>query len=82
MLVSMGADGGMLVTEGGEVFYHPAPEISVVSTVSAGDAMLAGFLVGWPQGHEAALTLGVTVGSATAAVWGLAEKRDVDAWLP
>jgi 1-phosphofructokinase len=60
VLASLGGDGAILVDAAGAVWGH-APVDRVVSTVGAGDAMLAGYL-SCPQGRSEAL--------ATALQWG------------
>lgn len=65
MAVSMGADGAMLITAT-EHFQTVAPKAPVLSTVGAGDSMVAGMLAaltkGW--GWEQVLQYGVAAGSA------------------
>ena len=65
MAVSMGADGAMLITAT-EHFQTAAPKAPVLSTVGAGDSMVAGMLAaltkGW--GWEQVLQYGVAAGSA------------------
>ncbi len=77
VLVSMGAEGAILVDEFGKVFVEKAPEIQVVNTVGAGDSMVAGFLSALDKGYEYALKYAVAVGSASASKKGLATKNDV-----
>jgi 1-phosphofructokinase len=60
VLASLGGDGAVLVDANGAVWGH-APVDRVVSTVGAGDAMLAGYL-SCPQGRSEAL--------GTALQWG------------
>ncbi|MBT9485378.1 1-phosphofructokinase family hexose kinase [Sediminibacterium sp.] len=65
MAVSMGADGAMLITAT-EHYKAAAPQAPVLSTVGAGDSMVAGMLAaltkGW--GWEQVLQYGVAAGSA------------------
>lgn len=62
-----------------------APSVDVVSTVGAGDSMLAGLLVGLADGKPLAesLRLGVAAGTAAALTpgTGLCRKRDFEALL-
>ena len=81
VLVSMGGQGAMLASEGGEVYVSPALGGKAVQTVGAGDAMLAGFLAGMGQGLGYGLKLGLATGGATAMTYGLAQKSAVDALL-
>jgi 1-phosphofructokinase len=55
VLASLGTDGAVLVDESGAL-HGEAPVETVVSTVGAGDAMLAGFLAGGGVGAEALRT--------------------------
>lgn len=48
VVVSLGA-GGAIMTNGRESYFSPAIEVSVQSTVGAGDAMLGGLVVGLSQ---------------------------------
>ena len=66
MLASLGGDGAILVDATGAVWGH-APVDRVVSTVGAGDAMLAGYL-SCPHGSSEAL--------ATALQWGAAAVQN------
>ena len=66
VLASLGGDGAMLVDATGPVWGH-APVDRVISTVGAGDAMLAGYL-SCPHGRSEAL--------ATALQWGAAAVQN------
>ena len=66
VLASLGGDGAILVDAGGAVWGR-APVERVVSTVGAGDAMLAGYL-SCPHGRAEAL--------ATALQWGAAAVQN------
>ncbi len=68
VLVSMAADGAVLVTEAGDVLCASAPQGRVVNSVGSGDAMVAGFLAGYALAGDCdyALRLGVAAGSASA----------------
>jgi 6-phosphofructokinase 2 len=82
--VSLGAQGALLVEADG-TYYAEAPEVTVVSTVGAGDSMVAGLVFGLAQGEEPmqVLRLGVACGSATATKPGtdIFTKHDVTALL-
>ena len=80
VLVSMGAEGAVLVTEDGSVYEMDAPQGEVINSVGAGDSMVAGFLAGYLESndYEKALKLGICAGSATAFSEGLAHKEDID----
>jgi len=62
VLASLGGDGAILVDATGAVWGH-APVENVVSTVGAGDAMLAGYL-SCPHGRSEALATGLQWGAA------------------
>ncbi len=47
VLVSLGGDGAMLVTENGDVYVKAAPKGKLINSVGAGDSMVAGFLYGY-----------------------------------
>jgi 1-phosphofructokinase len=66
VLASLGGDGAILVDAAGAVWGH-APVQNVVSTVGAGDAMLAGYL-SCAHGRSEAL--------ATALQWGAAAVQN------
>jgi 6-phosphofructokinase 2 len=65
MVVSMGAEGAMLVTAT-ECYEACAPKVQVLSTVGAGDSMVAGMLAALHKrlGWEEVLQYGVSAGSA------------------
>ena len=77
VLVSMAADGAMLLAENGSYYRIACPKGTVVNSVAAGDSMVAGFLAGYLEtgDYAAALRLGVAAGSATAFSIGLADKE-------
>ncbi len=79
VLISMGEDGAILVTEDGHVYTRPAPAGIVVNTVGSGDSMVAGFLAGYLQNGnmEDALCLGVCAGSASAFNEGFARGDEI-----
>lgn len=83
VLVSMGAEGAVLVAENGEVYEMNAPQGEVLNSVGAGDSMVAGFLAGYLESNdfEKALKLGICAGSATAFSYGLATKSEIDKLL-
>jgi len=68
VLASLGADGAVLVEEGG-VWYGEAAVTVPRSAVGAGDAMLAGFLAGGARG-EAALVEALAWGAAAVGLPG------------
>ncbi len=79
VLVSMGAEGAFLLTEGDQLLSAGAVLGPVVSTVGAGDALAAGFLAGSLFcGHKTnALAMGVAAGCAAVRVSHLPQKQDI-----
>lgn len=89
VLVSLGADGAILLDENDERHYCKAPKGRLLNSVGAGDSMVAGFLAGLisesekskgceMQAGENALRLGVAAGSATAFSEGLAKAEKIN----
>ena len=80
VLISMGKDGAILVTENNEVFISNVAKGKVVNSVGAGDSMVAGFISGYlnSNSYEDALKLGSASGSATAFSSDLATKEFID----
>ena len=78
VLVSMGKDGAILVDEGGNVYKVIPIKIKPVSTVGAGDSMVAGFVAGVEKGYDYALKLGNICGAATASCEILADRQMID----
>ena len=66
VLVSLGADGAVLVTETGEIYRHSAMTGKVHNTVGCGDSMLAGFLVGYHQNHDMVQAFQLSLAAASA----------------
>lgn len=79
VLISLGQDGAILVTEDDRVIQRPAPSGIVVNTVGSGDSMVAGFLAGYLENGnmEDALCLGVCAGSASAFNEGFARGDEI-----
>lgn len=85
VLVSMGADGAILVTEDGQVFSSPAPKtddlaLELVDVNGAGDAMVAGFLAGYLDRHSMVdgFAKGLAADSATVYTAGLADEKQIN----
>jgi len=76
VLISMGKDGALLLTENKEIFLSNVPNGIVKNSVGAGDSMVAGFISGYlnTNNYEEALKLGAACGSATAFSDDLATK--------
>ncbi len=79
VLVSMGEDGAMLLTESGEVYVEPAIPVEALAPIGAGDSMIAGFLYRYLETGDMkdALLFGIAAGSATASSPWLAEGARV-----
>lgn len=66
VLVSLGADGAVLVTETGEIYRHSAMEGKVHNTVGCGDSMVAGFLSGYLKNHDMVQAFQLSLAAASA----------------
>ncbi len=79
VLVSLGADGALLLDNNGKVHRIKAALGKAVNTVGAGDSMLAGFIAGYLEKHDFdyALKLGTASGGATAFSSGLADREHI-----
>ena len=85
VLVSMGGDGALLLSRDGVCRRaETAAQGTVVSTVGAGDSMVAGFLAGLCETGDSAqaLRLGAAAGTATAFSPVLADASMVERILP
>ncbi|MGL5313660.1 MAG: 1-phosphofructokinase [Peptostreptococcaceae bacterium] len=83
VLVSMGGDGALILTENGEVFTSNVPKGTVKNSVGAGDSMVAGFVAGYLKNnkYEEALKLGAASGSATAFSYDLATRDYIESFI-
>lgn len=79
VLVSLSAEGAILVSESGEIYRHSAMEGTVHNTVGCGDSMLAGFLAGYRQNHDMveAFQLSLAAASANAFHEGRGTYKDI-----
>lgn len=82
VIVSMGAEGALLVTKDQAVSAE-APKRKVVNTVGSGDSLVSGFIASFAADEDPlkAFRYGVASGSATAFRSDLCEKEDVEALL-
>lgn len=83
VLVSLGAQGAMLVTAD-TAYIAAAPSVTVASTIGAGDSMIAGFIAAKRQGESDAVCLqtAVAYGSAACETPGTRPpEKDTVAWL-
>lgn len=72
VLASLGAEGAVLVDEDGAI-HGRTPAVPPLSSVGAGDAMLAGFLAGGGKGADALVE---------ALAWGAAAVRQPGSGMP
>lgn len=79
VLVSMAAEGAILVCSDETVYHCNAPDGKVVNSVGAGDSMVAGFIAGYVENgdYEHALKMGIASGSASAFSKDLATKQEI-----
>lgn len=79
VMVSLGAEGAVCITESGGIYQAKAPQGKLVHSVGAGDAMVAGFLAGYLDvgSYEEAFWMGLCTGSASAFSPGFATREDV-----
>lgn len=80
VLVSLGKDGALLVSEDKHIYYCPSAKGKLINSVGSGDSMVAGFLGGYllKQDYQEALRLGSACGGATAFSEDLALKEKID----
>lgn len=85
VLVSMGARGILLVTEGKEYLAVP-PEVKVKNTICVGDSTVEGFVYGLVKGRDLkeSLIFATAAGTATTLKEGtaLAQKNDFERLVP
>ncbi len=83
IVLSLGAGGAFVVSDGQEPRHIPAPVVPIASKVGAGDSMVAGIVAGLVRGMEVveAVHFGVVTGAAAVSTPGteLARKEDVEA---
>ena len=81
IVLSLGEEGALLAT-GKQVKHFPAPKVEQVSSIGAGDSMVAGMVYSLSLGEpvEKAILMGLACGSATIKSPGteLLQKKDVD----
>ncbi len=80
VLVSLGADGAVLLNENKEILLRKAVRGNVINSTGAGDSMVAGFLAGWLEknDYKYALDMGVAAGCASAFSENLANKSEIE----
>ena len=79
VLVSLAADGALLLTENSDIIIMKAPDGEAVNSVGAGDSMVAGFIYGYSLSgdYREALKWGVAAGSASAFGEQLGDKKRI-----
>lgn len=80
VLVSLGAEGAVLVTETRKVFVEKPPTGKLVNSVGAGDSMVAGFVAGWlrKEIYEYAFLMALASGSGSAYAEEFATRKEVE----
>lgn len=80
VIVSLGGEGAVLLTEDGDVYQSSVPKGEVINSVGAGDSMVAGFIAKYIESHnyEESLKQGAACGSATAFSVGIADSQLVE----
>lgn len=79
VLISMASDGAVLLDEFGKIHKRSAASGTIISSVGAGDSMVAAFIAGSKsKDYSFALKLGTAAGGATAFKEGLAKKSEID----
>lgn len=83
VLVSMAADGGLMVTKD-KVYRSKAPKGTVINSVGAGDSMIAGFTGTFARSKDPqeAFKYGLACGSATTFSEDLATREKIEEILP
>ncbi len=83
VLLSMGKEGALLLSEDGKILMSSAPKGMCINSVGSGDSMVSGFVSGYlqSQSYEEALRLGTACGSATAFSEDLATLDEITACI-
>lgn len=83
VIVSMGGDGALLVSDEG-IFHAKAPQGNVKNSVGAGDSLIGGFIAKYSETNDViqAFQYGAAAGSATAFSVDLCTKDYVEHLLP
>ncbi|MDK7302374.1 MULTISPECIES: 1-phosphofructokinase [Aerococcus] len=80
VLVSLGGDGSLLLTERGDIYRANVPTGKVINSVGAGDSMLSGFISAYVESKDYAesLKIAAATGSGTAFSVGITTKDLVE----
>ena len=83
VMVSLGAQGALVLDETGKIHECPAPKGKAVNSTGAGDSMIAGFIKGLTESDDMshALEMSVAAGSATAFSMSLATYEEIKTQL-
>ena len=83
VIVSLDKEGALLCDSNGNDIYLKSYPGDLVSSVGAGDSLIAGFVCGIEKGYniKEAFMLGVACGNATAYSDSLATKEEIDQML-
>lgn len=83
VIVSMGADGSVLIDKNKNHYIETGVNGNVVNTVGAGDSMVAGFVYGVTKGFEVtkAFKLAHACGTACAFTENLPDKKDIEKYF-
>lgn len=81
VLVTLGADGALLVDEFGISHRVHGKPITAVNTVGAGDSAVAGFLYGARGGYDMAVRYAVACGTASSSLPHLADLQTINLYL-
>ncbi len=80
VLISLGADGVILIDSDGKVHRMANVKHRIINTVGSGNSLVAGFIAGYDNtgSYDEALLLGTACANATAFCSGLATRDKID----
>lgn len=83
ILISMGSEGALLLTENGRIFSGPFPEGNAIHSTGAEAALIGGFLTGWQEkgDMEYAFRMGLAAAGACGRASELSFQDTVHALL-
>ncbi|AJA90421.1 1-phosphofructokinase [Borreliella chilensis] len=83
IIISMGSDGAIFISNKNVAFRAFVPKITSVSTIGAGDSVVAGFVYAFDNRNtlEDSFKFGIAAGTATALKGNLCEFQDVKKML-
>ncbi|WP_301409777.1 1-phosphofructokinase [Borreliella tanukii] len=83
IIISMGSDGAIFIGSNNVAFRAFVPKISPISTIGAGDSVIAGFVYAFDNKNtlEDSFKFGVAAGTATALKGSLCEFQDIEKML-